>query len=106
MLKLNTPLKKGNTMTVNVIEENYNKVKDVAMREGMSLFGVADLKGLESEFRMSPENIYKGLKYGISMGFHLSDRVLESIIDKPTQMYLFHYKRVNMLLMPMHPHGC
>ena len=85
-------------MTVGVLEDNYNKVKEIASREGISLFGVADVEGLEGEFKISPENVYKGLKYGICMGFHLSDRVLEGIIDKPTKMYLFHYKRVNMLL--------
>ncbi len=78
-------------MTVDPMEDNYSEVKEVAIREGISLFGVADLEGLESEFRISPANVYEGLKYGISMGFHLSDRVLESIVDKPTQMYLFHY---------------
>jgi len=85
-------------MKADVPEDNYRKVKEVAMREGISLFGVADLEGLESEFRISPENVYKGLKYGVCMGFHLSDRMLEGIEDKPTKMYLFHYKRVNILL--------
>jgi len=85
-------------MTVNMLEDNYEKLKEIAMREGMSLFGVANLEGLESEFRISPENVYKGLKYGISIGFHLSDRIIEGIIDRPTKMYLFHYKRVNILL--------
>jgi len=79
-------------------ESNYNRVKEVAIRAGMSLFGVANLEGLEGEFRLSPERIYKGLKYGISMGYHLSDRIIEGIEDKPTQMYLFHYKRVNSIL--------
>jgi epoxyqueuosine reductase len=78
--------------------ENYNRLKERAINNGMSLFGVANLEGLESEYKIEPESVYKGLKYGISMGYHLSDRVLESIIDKPTQMYLFHYKRVNALL--------
>ena len=85
-------------MTADVLENNYSKVKEVATREGISLFGVADVGGLQSEFKISPENVYKGLKYGVCMGFHLSDRVLEGIIDKPTKFYLFHYKRVNMLL--------
>ena len=85
-------------MTANTMEDNYNELKEIAMREGMSLFGVANLEGLESEYKMSPESIYKGLKYGICMGFHLSDRVLEGIVDKPNKMYLFHYKRINMLL--------
>lgn len=80
------------------LEENYNKVKQVALQAGISLFGVADLEGLESEFRITPDRIYKGLKYGISMGYHLSDRILEGIEGKPNQMYLFHYKRVNGLL--------
>jgi epoxyqueuosine reductase QueG len=81
-----------------ILQGNYERIKKLATQEGMSLFGVANLEGLESEFRISPENIYKGLKYGISMGFHLSDRIIEGIIDRPNQMYLFHYKRVNILL--------
>ncbi|MDQ1316634.1 MAG: Epoxyqueuosine reductase, partial [Candidatus Poribacteria bacterium] len=65
--------------------ENYNRLKERAIHYGMSLFGVANLEGLESEYKIEPESVYKGLTYGISMGYHLSDRVLESIIDKPTQ---------------------
>lgn len=83
---------------MDILEENYNKVKEVAIREGMSLFGIADLEGLESEFKITPDRVYKGLKYGICMGYHLSDRILEGIEDKPTQTYLFHYKRINALL--------
>ena len=81
-----------------ILQNNYDKLKEIAIRNGMSLFGVANLEGLESEYKIEPESVYKGLKYGVSMGYHLSDRILESIIDKPTQMYLFHYKRVNALL--------
>ncbi|MBD3185029.1 hypothetical protein GF312_22285 [Candidatus Poribacteria bacterium] len=81
-----------------ILEQNYNNIKEIAMREGMPLFGVADMTGLESEFRISPEAVYEGLKYGISIGYHLSDRIIEGIDNKPTQMYLFHYKRVNVLL--------
>jgi epoxyqueuosine reductase len=83
---------------MDLMEENYYRVKEVAIRAGMSLFGVANLEGLESEFKISPEGVYKGLKYGICMGYHLSDRIIEGIEDKPTQMYLFHYKRVNSIL--------
>ena len=85
-------------MSDDILQENYDNLKEIATRNGMSLFGVADLEGLESEFKIEPEEVYKGLKYGISIGYHLSDRVLESIVDRPTQMYLFHYKRVNSLL--------
>lgn len=85
-------------MSIDILQKNYNKLKEIAFRNGMSLFGVANLEGLESEFRISPDSVYKGLKCGISMGYHLSDRIIEGIIDKPTKMYLFHYKRVNSLL--------
>lgn len=83
---------------MNLGEENYEKLRTIAVNNGISLFGVANLEGLESEVKITPESVYKGLKYGISMGFHLSDRIIDGIIDKPTQMYLFHYKRVNSLL--------
>jgi epoxyqueuosine reductase len=85
-------------MSDEFLQQNYDKLKEIAIQNGMSLFGVANLEGLESEFKITPEEVYKGLKYGISIGYHLSDRVLESIIDRPTQMYLFHYKRVNAIL--------
>ena len=85
-------------MPDDILQKNYDKLEEIAIRNGMSLFGVADVEGLESEFKIEPEEVYKGLKYGISIGYHLSDRVLESIVDRPTQMYLFHYKRVNSLL--------
>lgn len=85
-------------MVQDILEDNYNRLKEIAIKNGMSLFGVASLEGLESEFRISPESVYRGLRYGISMGFHLSDRIIEGIIDRPTRMYLFHYRRVNSLL--------
>ncbi|HGJ66532.1 TPA: epoxyqueuosine reductase [bacterium] len=85
-------------MSDDLLQENYDRLKEIAIKNGMSLFGVADIEGLQSEFKIEPIEVYDGLKYGISIGYHLSDRVLESIIDKPTQMYLFHYKRVNALL--------
>ncbi len=44
-------------MTVDTSENNYSKLKEIATREGISLFGVANLEGLESEFRISPEEV-------------------------------------------------
>jgi hypothetical protein len=38
--------------------ENHNKLKEIAIQNGMSLFGVANLEGLESEYKMSPESVY------------------------------------------------
>jgi epoxyqueuosine reductase QueG len=38
------------------------------------------------------------LSYGISVGFHLSDAILEEILNQPTPLYFHHYQRVNILL--------
>ena len=73
---------------MDLLQHNYDKLKDVSIQNGMSLFGVANLEGLESEYKMSPESIYKGLNYGISMGYHLSDRVLDKIAPCVRTSYL------------------
>jgi epoxyqueuosine reductase QueG len=38
------------------------------------------------------------LERAIAVAFHLSDRVLEDVVEGPTKLYFFHYQRVNMLL--------
>jgi epoxyqueuosine reductase QueG len=38
------------------------------------------------------------LDWAIAMAFHLSDRVIEDLVDGPTKLYFFHYQRVNVLL--------
>jgi len=68
------------------------------LAEGGSLFGVAEIKGLpEQHCSLSPKT-REGLDRAISIGFHLSDRVLEDIEGGPTKLYFFHYQRVNLLL--------
>jgi epoxyqueuosine reductase QueG len=38
------------------------------------------------------------LSFGISIGYHLSDAILEGIENQPTPLYFHHYQRANILL--------
>jgi epoxyqueuosine reductase len=76
----------------------YQELREFAFQQGASLFGVADVAGLpERHCSLSPKTL-GGLERAVSMAFHLSDRILEDIVDGPTRLYFFHYQRVNVLL--------
>jgi epoxyqueuosine reductase len=76
----------------------YEELKKFALQEGASLFGVAERSAVqERHCSLTPETL-QGLDKAISIVFHLSDRVLEDIVDGPTKLYFFHYQRVNLLL--------
>lgn len=78
--------------------ENTDKMKTLCQQWGGTLFGVADFHSMAKEdLHLSPAMI-RGLPFAISVGFHLSDAILEEIEDKPTPLYFQHYQRVNILL--------
>ena len=77
---------------------NYERLKAIAGAEGAALFGVADVSLIKDEFFIEPRSVLKGLDRGISIGVRLSGKVIETIVDGPTKIYAFHYKRVNSLL--------
>ncbi|MBU1206167.1 MAG: hypothetical protein KKH04_04450 [Proteobacteria bacterium] len=79
-------------------KENYGQLKEFAIREGVSLFGVADIAGLPERHCSLSKKTMEGLDKAISVAFRLSDRVLEDIADGPTKLYFFHYQRANMFL--------
>ena len=80
---------------------NYESLKGLSLDLGASLFGVARVEPLRERFlSLSPQGIDR-LPYAISLGVHLSDRILEDIQDGPTPLYFFHYQRVNILLDEM-----
>ncbi len=78
--------------------DSYEKLKSLALKEGASVFGVADVTSVKETFLIEPKSVLAGLDYGISIGVRLADRVLETIINEPTKIYAFHYKRINSLL--------
>ena len=79
-------------------QENYEQIKKFALDQGASLFGVAELAGLPERQCALPPKTLRGLDKAVSVAVHLSDRVLEDIVEGPTKLYFFHYQRVNILL--------
>jgi epoxyqueuosine reductase QueG len=59
---------------------------------------VADLRSFKNEEILLPSSLMNQLSYGISVGFHLSDAILEEISTQPTPLYFHHYQRINILL--------
>ncbi len=78
--------------------QNAESIKTLCRQQGGSLFGVADLRSFKKEEILLPANLIDGLPYAISVGYHLSDAVLEEIESQPTPLYFHHYQRVNILL--------
>jgi len=79
-------------------ENNTTRIKDLSFQWGGSLFGVADLRSLKrDEILLSPSLIDQHPS-AISLGYHLSDSILEGIENQPTPLYFHHYQRVNILL--------
>lgn len=78
-------------------QNNYNELKQLALQEGMALFGVGDVRGEKHNFHIPAAAVEK-LDNGISIGFRLSNAVLTSIDNAPNQLYYFHYQRANLLI--------
>jgi epoxyqueuosine reductase len=78
--------------------DNVEKMRALSQQWGCSLFGVADLRSFKKEEILLPPSLMDKLSYGISVGFHLSDAILEEILNQPTPLYFHHYQRVNILL--------
>jgi len=79
-------------------KENTEKIKILCSQWGSSLFGVADLRSLDKEKIHLPRSLTDSLFHGISVGFHLSDAILDNIENQPTPLYFHHYQRANILL--------
>jgi epoxyqueuosine reductase QueG len=79
-------------------KENTEKLKTLCHQWGCSLFGVADLRFYEKDLILFPSISIDQFPYGISVGYHLSDAILEGIETQPTLLYFQHYQRINILL--------
>lgn len=78
--------------------QNTEKIKDLCYQWGCSLFGVADLRSYKKDLILLPSLLVDQFSFGISVGYHLSDAILEGIETQPTPLYFHHYQRVNILL--------
>jgi len=79
--------------------ENYNQLKEMALDQGISLFGVAKMTdSLKQKVIGISRQIVETFPFAISLAFRLSNSVIDDIEDHPTQIYLHHYRQVNYLL--------
>ena len=78
--------------------QNTEKLKALSRQWGGSLFGVADLRAFKKDDFLLPPAAIDQLPLAISVGYHLSDVVLEGIENQPTPHYFHHYQRINILL--------
>jgi epoxyqueuosine reductase QueG len=73
----------------------YEEIKGIALQNGATVCGVGKVDHLLESFPDLSPALRSGMKYAISVGIRLSDRILDDIEDGPTQLYYLHYRRVN-----------
>jgi epoxyqueuosine reductase QueG len=74
------------------------QLKKRALSLGMDFFGVAPIKKLRQHFFQINSAAIEDCYHVLSMGVRISEAVLDDIQDKPTPLYLHHYRQCNYLL--------
>ena len=77
--------------------KNYLVLKKICLKEGLDLFGVADIRDIKNEFQISSKTL-ANLDKAICLGLRLSKAILSEMEQKPTKLYFHHYKIINSFL--------
>ncbi len=77
--------------------ENYEELKKLALDQGVSVFGVADIIEERECFLLDGKTRLQ-FDRALSMGKRLLDPVIEDIEDRPTPLYFHHYRQLNFFL--------
>ena len=77
--------------------KDYSALKKFCLKEGIDLFGVADISQIRDEFKIAPK-VSQSFDKAICLGVMLSGAVLSEIDIVPTRLYFHHYKIVNSFL--------
>lgn len=72
-------------------------LRRVAIENGATLLGVADIQELTEDKEQIPK-LFSEYTRAISIAVRLSNDILSTITDFPTKIYAHHYKQVNYLL--------
>ena len=80
---------------MNEKQDNFNELAAIARRLGAAAFGVADVERMKADGLKPPIEELTQFSYGVSVGFRLSDALMETLIDGPTTTYRYHYRQVN-----------
>jgi epoxyqueuosine reductase QueG len=78
-------------------KKNYLALKKICLKEGLDLFGVADISEIKNEFKISPKTL-QNLDKAVCLGLRLSQSILSEMEEKPTKLYFHHYKIINSFL--------
>ena len=73
-------------------------LKIIGANLGADLIGVADLEPLRKGLPLLPGNLIESYFYGLSIGIHLQEDVIETIEDRPIPEYARHYRKINATL--------
>ena len=76
---------------------NRDILEKKAMELDFSLFGVADITEIRETFHLDEKTVSR-FNRAISLGKRLIDSILDDIKDKPTPLYLHHYRQLNFYL--------
>lgn len=79
-------------------EKNYTLLRKIAIDYGADLFGVTKTSNIENYIHEELKQKITDLPYAISIGIRLQKSVLDTIVDRPNQIYKTHYRQVNTQL--------
>jgi epoxyqueuosine reductase QueG len=88
----------GTVRDVDLLEQKKALLLQLARDQGISAFGIADLASIRENLEPPVREKTGKLRFGISLGFRLSDAILEDLENGPTLLYKHHYKAVNYRL--------
>jgi len=76
---------------------NHERLRDVVLEQGVSVFGVADITKIRKGFLLDEETKNK-FDRALSLGKKLIDPIIDDIKDRPTPLYFHHYRQLNFFL--------
>jgi epoxyqueuosine reductase QueG len=81
-----------------VENENYESLRTLAAKNGADLFGVAETAKIREYIDPEIADAAGKLPFAISIGIKLQKSVLDTLINRPNQIYKTHYRHVNSML--------
>jgi epoxyqueuosine reductase QueG len=79
-------------------ERNYADLKSFASEKGADLFGVAETARIAKYIHDEIKGETAKLPYVVSVGIRLQRAVMNTLTDRPNDMYKTHYRQVNASL--------
>lgn len=77
---------------------NYRNLKQFTREQGADLFGVADIAGEYEKFSEEIRSHARQFPYAVVAAVKLSSTVLDTIEERPNEIYKTHYRTANSLL--------